>query len=179
MYTCNEAKNECKKILEKISEHYSNICKRIINKDICSYLENHSDLRKQDKYHYLLDEKIEIYIGDGLLTLDDRRNTVAFRWVFELEFNGELQMSDAVFVDNHYINTIEHMTFNEYEEYKNEVEALISRLNETLEKLSNDTVETWSYTYICDYSQTNNKVKQMTLENTLNYVKQNPFTRII
>lgn len=166
MYTYHEAKDECRETLQKVKELYNKSCKNIIERDLVNYIKQNVDLQKVKEHYYLLEDNIEIYSGDGLLTIDDKRN-IPFRYVFEIDTTTSLRITDTIFVNNQYVNTIEYMNIHEFEDYKNEVEKVIGELKQSLIILSTGVIETAKYTYVCDEP----KIQVDSLENVIEYVK--------
>jgi len=149
MHTYHQAKDKCKDLLVKAQQLYTEACRNIINKELNDYLSHEKKLKKVSENRFLLEDSIEVYSGDGLLTIDDRRYT-PFRWLFELEFFNILWLSDNIFVGDKYINSVEYMTVHEFEDYKEIVESIIQKLEKSIEVLSSGIVETWSHKYNCD-----------------------------
>ena len=172
MYTYQDAVDASKKALDQIKELFFFFFKRIIEKDLNDYHNNQITLKKINEHFYLLNDKIEIYSGDGLLTIDDRRNT-AFRRVFSLEFDNTLQLSDTVFEGERYVNKIEYMTMTEFESNKVEVENVINKMEQSIRVLSDGTVETWNYRYV----SVDPDVEIDCLESVFEYVISNPYLR--
>lgn len=170
MYTYQEAIDESKKALSQIEKHFTEVCKRKIEKDLCDYQNRHTALKRINDNLFILNGQIEIHSGDGMLTIDDRRNK-AFRWVFSLEFDQALQLTDIVFEGERYVNKIEYMTIREFESYKIEVEKVINKMHRSIQKLSDGTVETWNYRYI----SIDPNIEKDCVESVFEYVLSNPY----
>lgn len=148
MYTYETAKKKCKELLEKVNNLYTATCRSIINRELDNYSSIDSALSKVRGNNYLLNEKIEIFSGDGLLTIDDRRGK-PYRWVFELEIENQLWLTDNIFEEERLIGTVEFLTADKYDIYKNQVETIIQNLELSKAHLSSGEVESWNFHYLC------------------------------